>query len=109
MTVIEPRVTEYTACALPEDNINAGSFAITVVYRGRGLWAVSRLGRCLGSDGEWDFESVPSERRDEWLATHRFDEATALRLAVEQAPKVTVNGWTVAAVLADIERRGAES
>jgi hypothetical protein len=102
---VVPRVTEYTVCALPEDDINAGSFAITVAYRGRNLWAVSRHRRCLGADGNWDYESIPSERRDEWLAAHRFDEQTALRLAVEHAPKVTVNGWTVDAALRAIQER----
>ncbi|HEY9413313.1 MAG TPA: hypothetical protein VIQ30_01015 [Pseudonocardia sp.] len=104
---IEPRITEYTVCALPEDDINSGSYAITVAYRGRGLWAVLRHRMCLGTDGEWDYESIPSEREDEWLATHRFDVHTALRLALEAAPKVTVNGWTVADALAAAKRREA--
>ncbi|MEU5945119.1 hypothetical protein ABZ793_06100 [Micromonospora sp. NPDC047465] len=102
---IEPRPTEYTVCALPEDDINAHSYAITVAYRGRGLWAVTRYRRCLGTDGEWDWESIPSEREDEWLATHRFALDEALRLAAEHAPKITVNGWTVADALAAAERR----
>jgi hypothetical protein len=107
MSVIEPRVTEYTVCGLPEDDINASHFALTVAYRSAGRWAVLRHGFCLGTDGEWDYESIPSERADEWRATHRFDEDTALRLAVEHAPNVTVNGWTVDAALAEIERRAA--
>lgn len=57
----------------------------------------------------WDYEMRPSEREDEWLATHRFDEAIALRLAKEAAPHVTVNGRTVADALAQQrteQRRG---
>lgn len=99
------RVTEYEVCAIPEDDITANAYAIKVAYRGRGLWAVIRLGYCLGADGEWSYESIPSERTDEWLAGHRFDKETALRLAVEHAPKVTVNGWTVEDVLLKRERR----
>lgn len=94
------QVTEYTVSVLPEDDVNASSYAITVAYRGRGLWAVSRHRQCLGKDGEWDWESLPSERTDEWLAEHRFDVDTALRLAKEAAPHIVVNGFTVADVLA---------
>lgn len=97
--MITPRVTEYEVCAIPEDDINAGAYAIKVAYRGRGRWAVTRMSQCLGADGTWDYESIPSERTEEWLATHRFDEQTALRLAVEHAPTVVVLGWTVDDVL----------
>ncbi|HXM55361.1 MAG TPA: hypothetical protein VOB72_08220 [Candidatus Dormibacteraeota bacterium] len=93
-------VTEYTICALPEDDINHGSFAVKVAYRGRGLWAVVRHRYCLGRDGEWDYESMPSGRTDEWLAEHRFTEAEALRLAREAAPHIRVNGMTAAEVQA---------
>lgn len=104
---IESRPTEYTVAAaeMPEDDINAADFMITVTYRGGGLWAVTRRRWCLGSDGEWDFEQGPSERTAEWLAAHRFDLDTALRLAAEQVPKVRVNRWTVHDALAAVERR----
>ena len=36
------------------------------------LWAVRRNGRCLGLDGHWSYEPLPSSRTDEWLARHRF-------------------------------------
>lgn len=77
-------------------------FTIRVVRRSEDRWAVLRWSRCLGADGEWDYESIPSERTDEWKATHRFDLDTALRLAQEAAPKVTVNGWTVAAAIREV-------
>ena len=99
MTTVDVRVTEYAVCALPEDNINARHFTITVAYRGEGQWAVLRHGMCLGADGTWDYEPSPSNRGDEWLAAHRFDEKTAVKLAYEAAPAVTVNGHTVADVL----------
>lgn len=91
--------TEYTVSCIPEDNINRPVFEITVAYRGNGRWAVCRLRQCLGSDGQWDYESIPSERTDEWLATHRFDLETALKLAREAAPKIRTNGASVADVL----------
>ncbi|WFE45319.1 hypothetical protein [Verrucosispora sp. WMMD1129] len=105
---ITTRVTEYTVCALPEDHIDADIFAITVAYRGHGLWAVLRGKRCLDAGGTWWWEPIPSERTDEWKAANRFDEETALRLAREAAPTVVVNGWTAESVLAqskEIEKR----
>lgn len=94
------QVTEYTVCLLPGDDINHHSFAITVAYRGRGLWAVSRHRQCLGRDGEWDWESLPSERTDEWLAEHRFPVDEAIALAKQEAPRITVNGISAAEALA---------
>jgi hypothetical protein len=92
-------ITEHTVCALPEDNVNYWHYAITVAYRGDGLWAVLNGGYCLGADGDWDYKPSPSGRDDDWLGGHRFDEAAALLLAEREAPKVTVNGFTVADAL----------
>jgi hypothetical protein len=99
--VTEPtvRVTEYTVSVLPEEDINASAYAITVAYRGRGLWAVLLRSFCLGRDGEWDFEMLPS-RTDEWLAEHRFTDVEALVLAKAEAPRISVNGRTAAELLA---------
>jgi hypothetical protein len=118
MAQIEPIVqaTKYTVNCLPEDGIDSHVFAITVEYRGDGRWGVYRNAhRCLGADGEWSWgynwrdgaqEPDGDEEwaeyhagRDAWLEAHRFDEETALRLAREHAPRVTVNGLTVRAAL----------
>lgn len=104
-TVIEGvRVTRYEVNLLPESYGEAYHWAISVEYRGKGTWAVLHFGYCLGSDGEWDYEPSPSNREDDWLETHRFDVETALTLAREHAPKVTVNGLTPA----DIFKRHPE-
>lgn len=97
-TLPEPTVrpAAYTVCLLPEDDINAHVYAITVEYRGEGRWAVVHCGSCLGADGEWEFGVKPYGRGDGWLAAHRFNLDTALRLAKEAAPHVTVNGITAA-------------
>jgi hypothetical protein len=92
--------TRFTVNLLPETDINSHLFEITVEYRGNGQWAVLRHGRCLSQDGEWDYEMRPSEREDDWIAAHRFDMDSALRLAKEAAPAVTVNGRTAAEALA---------
>lgn len=105
----EVRITRYEVSCLPEGDINARGFTLTVEYRGRGLWAVLDGLWCLGTDGEWDYEMRPSEREDGWLATHRFDIETALRLAKEAAPDMTVNGHTVADALSRIAEREAKA
>lgn len=90
------RPTAYVVTAAPDwDHPDADLWDIEVSYRGGGKWGVYNRTRCLGADGEWSWESIPSERRDEWLAAHRFDLDTALRLAKEQAPLVTVNRLTI--------------
>jgi hypothetical protein len=96
--------TTYTVSVVPADDIHASTFDITVEHRGRGLWAVCWFGRCLTADGDWDFEPSPSGREDDWLAAHRFDLQTALRLAREAAPNIRVNGLTAREVAA---RNGA--
>jgi hypothetical protein len=109
-TVPKPQVhsTGYTVSCLPYDDINAEAFSIQVDYTGHGRWAVRQRGRrCLAADGRWDWEPIPSERTDEWLAKYRFDLDTALRLAKEQAPLIKVNGRTVEQVLAWYEARQA--
>lgn len=108
MTVPEPRVqpTGYTVSCLSYDDIDSEAFSIQVDYTGHGRWAVRLRGsRCLAADGQWEWEPIPSEREDDWLTAHRFDLDTALRLAKEQAPHVTVNGITVQQALARHQAR----
>lgn len=93
------RVTRFEVSLPPEDDINHPFYTVAVEDRGNDRWAVVRHRQCLGTGGEWSWESIPSEREDEWLTAHRFDLDTALRLAVEAAPGVTVNGVTAAEAL----------
>lgn len=113
---IYPRVTEYKVSVFPPgmadgDDLlaaeEADTWSLTVAWRGRRQWAVLRGPYCLGADGELDYEMRLSERGDDWLAAHRFDLETALRLAAEHAPKVTVNGITALEILAKHEKRAA--
>lgn len=106
--VAHARCTEWVVNCLPEDDMNAPAFEISVAYRGRGLWAVKRHSFCLSVSGSWDYEYIPSEREDEWLAEHRFPMERALELAKAAAPKVVVNGHTVTEALADAVARSKE-
>ena len=116
------QAVKYTVNCLPEDGIESHVFALTVDYRGDGRWGVYRNPHCcLGNDSEWSYgytwrdgaqEPDGDEEwneyhagRDAWLQAHRFDEETALNLAKEQAPLVTVNGRTVTEALRMAETR----
>lgn len=88
------RATRYEVSLLPADDINYHLYAINIEDRGADRWAVIRYGSCLAADGTWSYELRPSSREDDWLATHRFTLAEALRLAKAAAPRVIVNGIT---------------
>lgn len=100
---IHTSVTQYTVSVFPPElhnNIDAYSYLIQVEEAAPGRWAVRRMKRCLNADGHWDWESIPSERTEEWLTEFRHDKETALRLAGEAAPLVRVNGKTAPEMLA---------
>ncbi|MFI6347275.1 hypothetical protein [Streptomyces sp. NPDC050560] len=99
------RPEEYSVTAVPDDAApDAHVWALTVRHRGGGRWAVQRGEHaCLGADGEWAQGVKPYDRGNDWLDEHRFDLPTALRLAREATPHVTVNGYSVADVLAHRE------
>lgn len=94
MSIPDPRVQVmgYQLLWLPEDDPDAFVWSVTVEWRGGATWAVRWGGRCLNNSGAWDLEPVNSERSDEWKRTHRFDHPTAMRLALEAGPKLTIAG-----------------
>lgn len=114
----EPTVTatRYLVSCLPEGHENRYLFTIQVEARSDGQWAVMQRSRNLGTDGVWswgfrwsggDHEPATSEdmtsfdkEQAVWLAEHRFDLETALRLAKEHAPLLTYRGYSVADALA---------
>lgn len=93
-TFIDP--TTFEVSCFPLGHRNRRYFTITVEHRGGDLYGVFDGRMCLGSDGVWDFEPSPSGRDDDWLATHRFPLDVAMGLAEKAAPRMTVNGLTVA-------------
>lgn len=102
------RAVSYDVSVFPDEFEDASSWTLSVEYRGAGRWAVlQRAGSrsCLGRDGKWDWESLPSERADEWLAAHRFTLEEATELARQHAPSATVNGLTAVEVLKRHEAR----
>ncbi len=93
------RVTRYEVSCLPQDNINADLFTLTVEERSPGRWAVLRSGFCYDVDGNREYESIPSGRADEFKARFRFDLDVALAIAKKIAPMIKVNRYTVADAL----------
>jgi hypothetical protein len=97
----------FDVSVLPEDWAGPGGrypWTIRVEWRAASRnmsrWAVCWGGhRCLGRDGQWDWESIPSGREDEWLDEHRFSLEEALDLARKHAPEVSVNGHRAIDVL----------
>ncbi|MER6778481.1 MULTISPECIES: hypothetical protein [unclassified Streptomyces] len=89
------QVTRFEVSVLPQGDVNRRHFTLYVEWRGGGQWAVSNgFHECLSADGTWSYESIPTERRDEWITANRFSLSTAVALAKEHAPLITVNGHT---------------
>jgi hypothetical protein len=114
----EPTVQtcRYLISCLPEGHPERFLFTVQVEYRGDGKWAVTNRTRLLGYDGQWSFGfhwrdgGEPStddecdeyeKQHGEWIAAHRFDEATAPELAKQAAKTLKYRDYDVAAALAD--------
>jgi hypothetical protein len=91
---VEP--TRYEVTAYPFHDINRSDWVITVERRAEDAWAVLRRSSCWNRrTKQWDHEPLPSSRTDAFKRTHRFPLEQALTIACEQAPKLTMMGWTV--------------
>lgn len=109
VTVAEPEVyvrpQVYEVSVWPDDqadSVNAGSWRLTVEYRGNGSWGIFRGGGSLSMDrsGQFSIHSPQDDGHDEWLAAHRFARDEALEIACQWAPKIYLCGMTAAEVLA---------
>lgn len=111
-TTVHTRATAYTVTCLPDDPYDGSAWDIQVQFMGAHRfdeprpvdqqWAVVlRSHWNLNRAGKWDLRaSVDDDGYDGWIAAHRFDLETALKMAAEQAPHVKVNGCTPAELLA---------
>jgi hypothetical protein len=86
--------TRYEVSLFPIDHDARRHFTITIEWRGPDSWAVLDGPYCLGRDGAWEYEPLPSNRDDAWIEAHRFDLDTAQQLAKQAAPNLVVNGRT---------------
>jgi len=93
--------TEYALNAVGREaaeDLDGSSWTVTVAWRGGDRWAVLRGPFSLTSQHgvrEWGVEPHPSSRDDTYLARARYSLSEALQLAREEAPRVTINGYTV--------------
>lgn len=55
------------------------------------------MSKCLSNfkNRAWDYEPLPSSRTPYWKTHHRFTLEEAKRLALEEYPKLKINGWVV--------------
>jgi hypothetical protein len=77
---------------------------------GYGNWTVRRGDLAedppvLGRDWLWHYENLPSDRTREEIAAHRFTFDDAMERAREMAPRVELQGLTVAEAIARHEAR----
>jgi hypothetical protein len=87
--------TTYTVCAVPQSVRDWEIFALSVEQTAPDRWAIRKgRRRCLNRDGELEWESIPSEREDEFLERCRFGLDEALTLARRVAPTLRSNGIT---------------
>lgn len=95
------RPTRYEVSCLPPGDVNFKSFVVIVEQRDRYGWTVHDGFACLDADGTWCEGGTSVYGRDDaWINRHRFDEQTALSLAVDAAPHMkTFHGHTVADAL----------
>jgi hypothetical protein len=96
MNRIRINPTTYTVCGLPESDVNAQVWRITIEWRGPlDSWAICHIGRCLSSRGRWDHEPLPSSRTEAFIRSHRFTLAEAKQKAIQAYPKLEINGLRV--------------
>lgn len=56
-------------------------------------WAIRDGRYCFSKKGEWEFESMPSSRPEDWVETHRFDTLEEAAKVSKQAAQVKIDGY----------------
>lgn len=81
----------------PRAGVDRDAFLLTVSRRNYDTdsWAVTRHRKVLTVDGQWEYESQPSSRTDDFITRTRFPEAVALELAVGVVDTLSINGRTL--------------
>lgn len=84
--------TFYPSGAASED-MDAHHFAIQVSRRSEGRFAIVHGSQCWNGT-TWEYESLPSHRTEEFIASTRFDRDDAVRQALELVDAIKINGFT---------------
>lgn len=98
---IHIEVVGYIVSCLPEGDPERHHLSIKIDRTAPNRWALRWHGECLNiRTREWEYEHIPSERTDEWLADHRVNDfSEAKRIACELAPALTIGPYDVAGFL----------
>jgi hypothetical protein len=57
-------------------------------------WAIRDGFRmCLSTEGVWDYESMPSNRPEDWIATHRFDDFEVAWAAAKETARLSLEDY----------------
>ncbi len=56
-------------------------------------WAIRDGRMCFSKKGEWEHESMPSNRPDNWVDTHRFDTFGEASAMAQAAAKVKIDQY----------------
>lgn len=80
-----------------KDEVNGRYYRVTVSKRSEDKWAVIFFNECWHQkEQDWVYESLPSNRTEEFTENTRFSLETAVSIAVEMTEKLVVNGRTYA-------------
>lgn len=101
------RALEYAVTAIPvkwQEHYDASSWSVRVCWRGPGdRWAVMWMGECYDAQGNYEYESNPSSRTDEFKQLFRFGLDDAIEIAKVLALKVRINGHNAEAFAKGLE------
>lgn len=77
--------TQFRFRLYPEGHrfVDVAEYAVTVEWRGGDRWAVMERVFCYDATGTAEYESIPSDRTDEFKARFRFSRDEAIRIARE--------------------------
>jgi hypothetical protein len=112
--MVEGRPTTYTVYPTGyADLVNSDKhmWTVTIEQRthaldGTDTWAICHIGRCLNHDGEWEYESIPSERADDFLVRCRWTSyREALAAATPIVDTLRLNGCTAQEASDDVAAR----
>lgn len=105
----EPTVetVAYQVSCLPSSHPDAQHFSLRVERRSTDpdRWAVTEGFVCYDANGRQEYESTVTNRTDTFRRQFRHTLTDAMELARKIAPTMTVNGWTVQALLDHHEPR----
>jgi hypothetical protein len=92
------KATVFTFNALPDEvrfeSDESHYFDVTVEKRSQDTWAVKHRNNCFNTNLAGVYESLPSNRTDEFIANYRFTLAEAVEIAERLSHVIKLTGST---------------